>query len=201
MRRRPILFVLASLVLGALATWAVAWTAAVYLPHSRSERLPAIDCSNGAEGRIDSVMGVQLIGVGFEQTEHMRLRGWSGSCLMSIDLEAFECRYGWPLYALEYDHQGGYWRESCEWLPQTQGWPTCRQGPSQALPLRVAPVGFAFNTLAFSAVVCVPAGTFMAIRRRWRLRHGRCRTCGYSLAGLTQGAACPECGAGKEAAA
>ncbi|MCC6320398.1 MAG: hypothetical protein IT438_03055 [Phycisphaerales bacterium] len=35
------------------------------------------------------------------------------------------------------------------------------------------------------------------LRRRRRERIGKCSTCGYDLAGLAAGVACPECGTGK----
>lgn len=65
--------------------------------------------------------------------------------------------------------------------------------PCDRLPLTAIPAGFVLNTLFYAAILALPL-SFFPIRREFRARRGRCRTCGYDLAGL--GGGCPECGAG-----
>jgi len=71
-----------------------------------------------------------------------------------------------------------------------------------ALPTRVLPLGFLFNTLFYAAaLLAVPLmarGAFQVTRfalrnsAAARSRRGECRACGHPLAGLPR---CPECGA------
>lgn len=63
----------------------------------------------------------------------------------------------------------------------------------RGLPYRPLWVGFAVNTMLYSALWALPvcAGP---IRRAWRLRQGRCIVCNYDRRGLAAGARCPECG-------
>lgn len=61
------------------------------------------------------------------------------------------------------------------------------------IPLRPRPLGTAVNSLMFSAPFLLVL-LARAARRRRRDRAGRCLRCGYSRAGLTSAAPCPECG-------
>jgi hypothetical protein len=54
--------------------------------------------------------------------------------------------------------------------------------------------GFAANTLLYAALAWVPLRGVGTLRRWRRSRRGRCPACGYDLAGLAAGTACPECG-------
>jgi hypothetical protein len=73
------------------------------------------------------------------------------------------------------------------------GQPSARIREFRALPLLVrwsaVAVDGAFWAFAWWVVITVPR----ALRRRARVRRGRCGGCGYDLAGIGEGA-CPECG-------
>ena len=65
-----------------------------------------------------------------------------------------------------------------------------------SFPVRPIVAGFAANTAIFAAAWWVLlSGAF--IRAALRRRRGLCPRCGYDRAGLAEGAACPECGAGE----
>ena len=63
------------------------------------------------------------------------------------------------------------------------------------LPLRIEFGGFTISTLFWTAVWAVLLLGPVTMRRAWRRSRGRCVSCGYERRGLTDQAACPECGA------
>ncbi len=60
-----------------------------------------------------------------------------------------------------------------------------------ALPLRPRWPGFVVNTIAYAAVTAVIVWLLQTVRRRWRMRQGRCPTCGFPVGATTT---CSECG-------
>jgi hypothetical protein len=72
-----------------------------------------------------------------------------------------------------------------------------RMGYGEIWPTRVLWMGLMVNvavwTLGAFALLSVPS-TYRFIRARHRRLKGRCVHCGYSLAGMTVSAPCPECG-------
>ena len=76
------------------------------------------------------------------------------------------------------------------WIPREGG-----RWQRDHLPVQPIWSGFALNTAANLAVLGVLWCGQRWLRRLLRRRAGVCGICGYSLAGLVGGAACPECGA------
>lgn len=111
---------------------------------------------------------------------------------------------GWPMRALVCESDEGTPEPVTKLAiaPPTRGgfslpYHVIRDGATiflpRALPYRPLWLGFAVNTVLYSAL-WMPALCAGVIRRAWRLRHGRCLACGYDRRGLAAGARCPECG-------
>jgi hypothetical protein len=106
-----------------------------------------------------------------------------------------EERSGWPIRVLRgyriTDLSTG--RRESTWLfaiPHRGG-----RGSQRALLVPVAPRfgALAASTVLYALVSAQLVGLHLALRRRMRLRTGRCPSCGYLLTGGST--ACPECGA------
>lgn len=112
--------------------------------------------------------------------------------------------YGWPMRTM--------WFESQPWVADK----TLRRSPMGtdggvvlpvrprysstmahpvALPLRIATVGFAVNTMVYAGMAWMVFGLPAVVRRRRRVKQGRCVRCGYDMrsSGVAH-SACPECG-------
>jgi hypothetical protein len=66
--------------------------------------------------------------------------------------------------------------------------------PTLPIPFIPRWSGLAADTAVFGAAWCVVAVLWTLGKRRTRAVRGRCRSCGYALAGLAAGSPCPECG-------
>lgn len=64
----------------------------------------------------------------------------------------------------------------------------------RALPVRPIGSGIVVNTSFYAVLWAASVWLFKAARGRVRWSRGQCRECGYSTAGLGEGALCPECG-------
>lgn len=115
--------------------------------------------------------------------------------------------FGWPLPCLWYSVRSGTMStnsgialvgEKLVGGYRVRGTPSARARPFGALPLLPLWAGLALDTLLWSLAWLVALSLPAAARRRWRLRRGRCWSCGYALSGLSPGpggrTVCPECG-------
>ncbi|MEO1130454.1 MAG: hypothetical protein AAFX05_12215 [Planctomycetota bacterium] len=103
---------------------------------------------------------------------------------------------GWPMHSM----RGVQWtmhdmskRSNSRQIVLTRRWDTGldRDGRPVILPLQPLWLGFAVNTLVYSASLFIGWIAIVAVRRALRRRRGLCFGCGYDVTAVAQ---CPECG-------
>ncbi len=112
---------------------------------------------------------------------------------------------GWPFRALKYRHvctsTGSNWYGTAVTNETTEsGWKlepfasvfSGNTNP-RVLPKRAIWLGFFANTVSYAFLICSPFVVRIALRRHFRRRRGRCKTCAYDLRGANH-LQCPECG-------
>jgi hypothetical protein len=162
----------------------------------------------GARGaRYITLMGPSSEIKGFTVTTTRRTFGMS--CDGSVDYgsirwdHALRAQAGWPMVSLEGERWYPRLVECFTGLPGSliaaQGRPAAHSAnflvrqvyrPAM-LPLRPVLPGFAVNALLYAAVVLALVAAPAALRRRLRVRAGRCPACGYPA---SPSPACSECG-------
>jgi hypothetical protein len=160
-------------VLGSVLTIAVSWSLAMWgRAAQRREQFLGRDLAWPVAvprdwPRADHGMEARGFGVRVRQTACTGILGWPTRIV-----RAGRAEFGWPMHALR-------WSFTEEvWLPPSV--PSVNRG-----------IG-----LGSGAGPVVSGTPLTTVPRRHRLatRRGLCPRCGYPLAGLTQGNACPECG-------
>ena len=102
---------------------------------------------------------------------------------------------GWPCLSLR-----GHWWMRTSLDPQVVSDPPILRGlyhfvrsghEYREIPCFVSPVGFAIDTIFYSAILWLPFAAFGRIRRRRRLQRSLCPACAYPVG---DSAVCTECG-------
>jgi hypothetical protein len=198
MMKRRALKLLLFLLAGAIINVAVAWGFALRYktPVDRWTRDDHAEVSWWLENRIENFVAQPRViaistGVGFE-TVVMKSDSMRVNPSASLNFEARRYRFGWPLLCLERSrwwdndkYQAFYFHQMTMWRAQTR---------NHYVPLRPLWPGFAINTIFYAAVFWVLIAAPGAIRRRIRIKRGKCAACGYSLQERVSDK-CPECGA------
>jgi hypothetical protein len=136
--------------------------------------------SEGEHFRRDEVTEMEYIGSSLIKS------GATGRSIVRV-------RSGWPMFAmqrtdpLDAQFSGMSGPIARAW---TFGWSPDRTAFLR-LPLRPIPIGFAVNTLFWSAVCAAPILVARHARRVHRRTRGQCAGCAYDVRGLDR---CPECG-------
>jgi len=111
----------------------------------------------------------------------------------SFEVEQFDC--GFPFGSMRIER----WRgdPDSRWFRPTaghDGWSL----EDQAVPRRILPLRFAINTVFYAVILWGLFAAPLALRRRGRIRGGRCPKCAYDLRG-SDSPSCPECGLERQA--
>jgi hypothetical protein len=107
---------------------------------------------------------------------------------------------GWPALTLWCEYSYGSpdysWRSRPELGGVTAPFPSLKPWTAsdrfhRALPLRPISTGFAINTIFYASLIWLLLAAPFAIRRRIRIKQGRCDACGYPIGASDN---CTECG-------
>ncbi len=208
------------LVLGAIATIAVSWTAALYSPvrtsrayWDESERevfdleqelifslydnLPSHHCvAQGLGWRRDEWINLPATPVADRAMSRrsITIAGWPVHAMQRLSqcIVKFRSKERWWERTIKSTSDDGI---ATLWIEGIRVRPS-RQVPVGGddrcnLPLRPMLFGFVFDTLFYATVFAVPWLGVSLIRRRRRARRGLCASCGYPLSPSSR---CPECG-------
>jgi len=211
--KRRILKLALFLLLGAIVNVAVAWGCAVFSEVSpawaRSDRY----INGWMRPRLTippqgSVHYYGTVDGGFGRTRlSAELRDESTAPRMIRTSYLFIHRDGWPARAIQGESMSGehfaprrlrHAAQIPTWLER--GGLQTRFPFSHVLGLRPIWLGFAFNTIFYTAILWLPFAPFR-LQRYLRLKRGHCIKCGYDLRGNSGGSGgevCPECGRGQE---
>jgi hypothetical protein len=191
-----------SLLAGAAVTWGVAWACALWglatldYPISHPSGLKPSAWPAGAPRDWPAARNYRL--ADNNTTTELRwyqISGWT-------ERNAEQLMYGWPLRSMEataISENGielsghAHFKLHRDTSIPAPSWMRPRD-EYRVLPLAPLPLGFPLNTLLAAGVVLGVEQGFALTQRKRRHVTGRCPSCDYDRSGLTNDAACPECG-------
>jgi hypothetical protein len=205
------------LLAGAVVTWAAAWGCALWGPLkerggtatkiSGDVLAEMVEAPPAAQGWQREVEALESVGPGLSVAAFVLGDSWDTGDFGHFQIQGWivDTRAGFPRLALGCRRVSGSTTRVQHGIEAPQffkpaspfrGWGRPGLAPSRDLPLRPLPLGFALNTLLYAAVLLGLVECLALTRRQVRRAKGRCPSCAYDRAGLTNNAPCPECGAG-----
>ncbi len=201
------------LVIGVVANFAIAWWVALFGPWAAPPVAPKpgvyLDAATGRPIRFEEnrYFGVHQHvaqrGIPQEPLTPTEKPAWVPSDMTADELW-MRTRYGWPLTGLEVEVRVLLVPPPSPTMslptmkPPAQPTLIALQTPTRTYQLPIVPVvgAFAGNVVIVAAAYVALAAGVAEVRRRRRV--GKCPKCLYSMKGLAENAACPECGAERE---